>query len=46
MKKIISILCLVAMSSGLAACNTIYGAGQDLERGGEKVQDASNRAKN
>lgn len=25
----------------LAGCNTIHGAGQDLERGGEKIQDKS-----
>ncbi|MDO9419950.1 MULTISPECIES: entericidin A/B family lipoprotein [Herminiimonas] len=46
MKKIISIMCLVAMSVGLSACNTIQGAGKDVERGGEKVQDAAVKAKN
>ncbi|HEY9097410.1 MAG TPA: entericidin A/B family lipoprotein [Thiobacillus sp.] len=25
----------------LAGCNTVAGAGKDLERGGEKVQDAA-----
>jgi predicted small secreted protein len=44
MKKIISILCLVAMSVGLSACNTIKGAGKDVESGGEKVQDAASDA--
>ena len=28
---------------GLAACNTMQGAGKDIERGGEKVQDAASR---
>lgn len=46
MKKIISIMCLVGMSVGLSACNTIQGAGKDVERGGEKVQDAAVKAKN
>lgn len=46
MKKIISVLCLVAFSAGLSACNTIQGAGRDVERGGEKVQDAAIKAKN
>ena len=41
MKKIISIVCLVAMSFGLAACNTVQGFGKDVERGGEKVQDSA-----
>lgn len=30
----------------LAACNTVEGAGKDLERGGEKVQDAARDVKN
>lgn len=38
MKKVISILCLVAMGLGLSACNTVDGAGKDIERGGEKIQ--------
>lgn len=29
----------------LAACNTVEGAGKDLERGGEKIQDASKDVK-
>lgn len=44
MKKTISILCLLAMSIGLTACNTFKGFGQDVERGGEKVQDAAGNA--
>jgi predicted small secreted protein len=30
----------------LAGCNTIQGAGTDIERGGEKIQDAAGKAKN
>ena len=30
---------------GLAACNTMQGAGKDIERGGEKVQDAAENTK-
>jgi entericidin B len=29
----------------LAGCNTLEGAGRDIERGGEKVQDAAGKAK-
>ncbi len=29
----------------LAGCNTIEGAGKDVERGGEKIQDAAGKAK-
>ena len=36
------ILALLLGSTGLlAACNTMDGAGKDIERGGEKVQDAA-----
>lgn len=43
MKKIISVLCILAMGIGLTACNTVQGFGKDVERGGEKVQDAANK---
>ena len=36
-------LVLVALSLGspmlLAGCNTMQGAGRDIERGGQKIQD-------
>ncbi|MEA1943435.1 MAG: entericidin A/B family lipoprotein [Pseudomonadota bacterium] len=33
---------LVALTSlSLAACNTIRGAGQDVEEAGEEIQDAT-----
>ena len=35
----------VAMITVLAGCNTIEGAGRDLERGGEKVQDTAKDVK-
>jgi entericidin B len=41
---------LLALTAALAAlllsaCNTMQGAGKDIERGGEKVQDAAEKAK-
>lgn len=36
---------VVAAMALLSACNTIQGAGKDLERGGEKVQDAARDVK-
>ena len=42
MKKIISLMCVLAMGFMLTACNTVQGFGKDVERGGEKVQDAAN----
>jgi len=35
----------VAMSFALGACNTISGAGKDIERGGQKVERAAEKAK-
>jgi entericidin B len=30
---------------GSFACNTVHGLGEDIERGGEKTQDAADRVK-
>lgn len=38
------VLMLLAISSvGLLACNTVDGAGQDIESAGEAVQDAAHK---
>jgi entericidin B len=41
MKKIIALLSVLIVTLGASACNTMKGMGQDVERGGEKVQDAA-----
>lgn len=41
MKKLIALLGMIAFTASLSACNTFKGMGQDVERGGEKVQDAA-----
>ena len=46
MKKIIALIGVVAFTAGLSACNTFKGMGRDVERGGEKVQDAASGAQN
>jgi entericidin B len=38
-------LALVILMGILAGCNTIQGAGKDIERGGENVQDAARDTK-
>ncbi|MCC4263292.1 entericidin A/B family lipoprotein [Oceanimonas baumannii] len=40
MKAYQLVLCLAA-AAVLAGCNTFAGAGKDIERGGEVVQDAA-----
>lgn len=36
------ILTLAVVGLGLSACNTVEGAGRDIENAGEAVQDAAN----
>src|SRR5215831_4909789 len=38
-------LALAALAEVLAGCNTMHGLGQDIERGGEKIQSAADKAK-
>ena len=46
MKKIISLLAvlavLTAIGVSIVGCNTIRGAGKDIQRGGQAIQDAAN----
>lgn len=37
---------IAAMAFLLGACNTMEGAGKDIEAGGEKVQDTAKDVKN
>jgi len=39
--KLVVVLSLAVLGMGLSACNTIGGAGQDVENAGEAVQDAA-----
>ena len=46
MKILSRTVALIAMSVFvLSACNTIQGAGKDIERGGEKIQDKAQDSK-
>ena len=35
----------VALTFAAGACNTIQGAGKDIERGGQKIERAADKAK-
>jgi entericidin B len=39
LRKILAALMLFGMLGAIAGCNTMQGLGQDIERGGEKIQD-------
>jgi len=44
MLKTVSLLLLVAIgASSLSACHTVKGAGKDIEKAGEEIQDASGK---
>lgn len=41
MRKVLAVLIMLGLFGSLTAisgCNTVAGAGQDIERGGQKVQ--------
>jgi entericidin B len=44
-KKLLSSLFLISLVSIFAGCNTIEGAGEDLESGGEAIQRESREAR-
>jgi entericidin B len=47
-KKVFSALILASSLAGILssfACNTVHGLGEDIERGGEKTQDAADKVK-
>lgn len=38
-KRIFAILMMLGMLGALAGCNTMQGLGQDIEKGGENLQN-------
>ena len=45
MKKMTRIAALITFAGLLCACNTVQGFGQDVEKAGQKVSNAAERAK-
>jgi entericidin B len=43
MTSFIRILALTAVLIGLGGCNTVAGIGKDIQRGGQKIEDAGRR---
>ena len=48
MKRLIALMLVTSyvLLAGLAGCNTMQGAGKDIERGGEKIQKEAQEHKN
>ena len=43
MKKTIAMLLALSFAFALAGCNTIKGAGQDIQRAGGAIEDAAKK---
>jgi predicted small secreted protein len=43
--KLISTFLILAFAVTLSACNTFAGAGKDIQKGGEKIEDAAESKK-
>ena len=41
MTDLVRMLAILAIAGSLAGCNTIQGAGEDIERGGEAIGEAA-----
>jgi predicted small secreted protein len=45
MRSIMFAILMLAVPGMNVACNTVHGIGQDVERAGEKTQDAADNVK-
>ena len=45
LKRIAALLALSGIALGLAACNTVEGAGKDIQKGGEKIKEEARENK-
>lgn len=43
--KVLASICVVGLLGSVTACNTMHGAGKDIERGGEKIQEKADEHK-
>ena len=45
MKKMFMVVLLAVGVFSLSACNTMSGAGKDIQKGGEKIENAADKNK-
>jgi predicted small secreted protein len=45
-RKILLLPLVLMYAISLSACNTMEGAGKDIKSGGEKIENAADKAKN
>ena len=41
MRHLTKILCLACLALTLAACNTVKGVGKDVQKAGDKIEEAA-----
>lgn len=47
MKRIVhAVLLAMTLATSLAACNTMSGLGEDIQRGGQKLENSAEKNKN
>jgi len=44
--RVVAVVAMAWLLGGLTACNTVEGAGEDLEAAGDAVEDATDDAAN
>lgn len=42
--KRICVLAVLLLAASLSACNTVKGAGEDIQKGGEKLENSADKA--
>ena len=45
-KRIVLVMALGIVVGGIAGCNTVKGAGKDLQQGGQAIENAADRVGN
>jgi predicted small secreted protein len=43
--RLFASICVIGLLGSITACNTMHGAGKDIERGGEKIQQKADEHK-
>jgi entericidin A len=46
LKKLLLLPLVLMFAVSLSACNTMAGAGKDIQKGGEKIEDSAQKNKN
>jgi predicted small secreted protein len=45
LKRLAALVALAGLAVGLAACNTIQGAGKDVKAAGQAIENAADKSK-